>query len=276
MTAARDAAPSGGVRAHVSPVTWLMIGATIPLTIVAMYFTALDVQGETLWGIVLFAAPTVAAVYTVLEVLWTGRGPASGMAVRMLLVPAISAVVSAVTIAITYALPPVQQALARTRLADGWHYWFDAEEGNPWLLSLLAGLFLGILAGLATWVFVVLPVTAIRKPREFAQANGAGPDDGDPEAIRRTSIGFALLIVMIFLIPTLIVVGAGGAQADDLGELFAGLPHLIADPFSTPGDLTWLIGILLIPVGIGLFWYVASAPGRARREAERHRTERRR
>ncbi|MFD4957969.1 hypothetical protein [Microbacterium sp. NPDC058389] len=177
MTTAGTEAPApGGVRGAISPIARLMIGATIPLTIVAMYFAALDSRGDTLWGLVLFATPAVAAVYAVLEVLWTGRSAFTGMPVRMLLLPAISAVVSTVTIAITYALPPLQRTLSHARLADGWHYWFPAEDGNPWLLSLLAGLFLGILAGLVAWVFVVLPVTAIRRPQEVAEANGARPD----------------------------------------------------------------------------------------------------
>ncbi|MBD3941168.1 hypothetical protein IF188_05580 [Microbacterium sp. NEAU-LLC] len=262
---AEGAAPPTTVLAQISRVTWMLIGLSVPVTILAMYLAALDPEGETWWGLIMFAVPGLITAYAVIESLWAGRDVLASPLVRMFLVPAVSSVVSAATIAIAYVLPPVQQALADTRDPGGWHYWFDAEEGNPWLLSLFAGLGLGLLAGLVAWVFVVLPVSAIRRPREFAEASGATVDDEDFESARRAGIAMAFLLVLVFLIPSLIIFGAQGAHADSPGELFARIPEVIAYPGESVGEIAWLIGMLLIPVGVWLLWYVATAQRRAGR-----------
>ena len=256
-------------RTEVSWVTWALIAASVPATVIAMLQAAEDPRGDTLWGVVMFITPGVVTAYAVIELLWAASPSVGAAMFRMLAIPGAAAVVSTLTIAVTYALPPVQQILAETRDPDGWHYWLGVEEGNPWLLSFLAGYGLGALVGLVAWVFVVLPVTAMRRPREFAEINMMSTARKDYENNRRAGIAISFLLILIIAIPALIVGGAATASADDLAELFEDAGWILQAPGEHLGEIAWLLGLLLIPVAIWLVWYVyvTQRVDRARRAA---------
>lgn len=243
-------------RTEVSWVTWALIAVSVPATVIAMLQAARDPHGDTLWGLLMFIPPGVVTAYAVIELLWAPSRLLAGAMFRMLAIPGAAAVVSTVTIAIAYALPPVQQVLAETRDSDGWHYWLGADEGNPWLLAFLAGYGLGALVGLVAWVFVVLPVTAFRRPREFAETNMMSTKREDLEHNRRAGIAISFLLILIFAIPSLIVGGAATATAGDVVELFADAGWVLQDPLENLGEIAWFIGLLLIPVAVWLLWYV--------------------
>jgi hypothetical protein len=243
-------------RSEVSWVTWALIAVSVPITVIAMLEAARDPHGDTVWGVLMYIPPGVVTAYAVIELLWAPGRQLAGAMFRMLAIPGAAAVVSTVTIAITYALPPVQEVLAETRDPDGWHYWLGAEEGNPWLLSFLAGYGLGVLVGLVAWVFVVLPVTAFRRPREFAETNMMSTRREDFERNRRAGIAISFLLILIFAIPSLIVGGAATADADDMVELFTNAGWVLQNPVENLGEIAWFIGLLLIPVAIWLVWYI--------------------
>ena len=254
---------------EMSWVTWALIAASVPVTVIAMFQAAEDPRGDTLWGVVMFITPGVVTAWAVLELLWAPNRTLGAAMFRLLAVPGVAAVVSTLTIAVMYALPAMQEILAETRDHDGWHYWFGAEEGNPWLLSFLAGYGLGALVGLVVWVFVVLPVTAIRRPREFAEINMMSTAHEDSENNRRAGIAISFLLILLIAIPALIVGGAAAASADDVVELFADAGWILQAPFENLGEIAWFLGLLLIPVAIWLLWYVyvTQRVDRARRAA---------
>lgn len=264
-----DAPRPSAWRSNVSWATWTLIALSVPFTAFAVFQAAGDPSGDSLWGVAFFLAPAVITGYAVLEMLWTRAHLINAAAFRMTAIPAVAAAVSTVTIAVTYALPALQAVLARTRRDDGGHYWLGAEIGNPWLLTLTAGFAAGALAGLLVWVVIVTPVAAIRRPREFADANMMSTESKDFENNRRAGIALSFLLILIFAIPTLTVVGSHNATADDVVELFADLGWTVSAPSENLGEIAWLLGLLLIPLAVWLTWYVwkTQRVDRARRAA---------
>src|SRR5690606_10747980 len=113
--------------------------------------------------------------------------------------------------------------IAATTEPSGFHYYFAERDGHPLMQVLvlggLANTFIAMLVGLALSVFIVLPWFAFARPREFMRANHYdGSDDAAP-ANTIASRTLAVLIMLVFAVPTLIVYGSGEARARNLAEL---------------------------------------------------------
>lgn len=205
----------------------------------------------------------VPTAWVVLQAVWSRDPDRSGIMValaRTLAIPFIAAPVGAVANTVVVALPPVMDRV-RAAQADGHHYWFAADAGHPVVqtlgLGLIAGLFASMLVGLALSVFVVLPAIAFVRPRQAIadnMLNGAPEHEAANTAVMRV---FALMVMIIFASPTLIVVGANSASADGIGELFGGIGYYVAAPGDHLAEWSWLLGMALIPLGLlagGFVW----------------------
>ena len=221
---------------------------------------AKDGPGDHFWTMPLaILAPALPTVWSVLRSLWLNipaRLAVSDAAVRLLIIPALVTVPTALAAVVTVQLPAVQRLIEQARRPeDGWHYTFAPDDGTLLGLVLLGAGLLGftaaILAGLVAWVFVVLPVMAFGSPARFAQVNQLDPG---PEHARGNALALkalSVLLMLIFLIPTLIIFGKDAANSNTLGEALWNSLTMLGDPDPARylGDLAWSIGAVLIPVG---------------------------
>lgn len=128
-----------------------------------------------------------------------------------------------------------------------------------------------LVTGLLAFVLVVLPVKAVRAPRQLARANGMQPG-ADERYSRLAGLGMASMLVLCFAVPTLIVVGAETATAESVREAFGNARLFPGDAGSYGGDLAWAAGVLLIPVGLASMVLTSVATHKAQAAAALRRS----
>lgn len=67
-----------------------------------------------------------------------------------------------------------------------------------------------------------------------------------PVAIRM----IAVLLILAFVVPALIIVGARNARASSVWEAFEFCVRIFDDPSWYWGDMVWVAGIVLVPIGV--------------------------
>jgi hypothetical protein len=241
-------APAGSAERHASgsrgPWSTLRGELSIPTIIIAVIVTVIstlgmnealrDPFGTSGWAYVALASPALTGGWMAVEQLWrpSRLEPLGQFALRQfafgLTFGVINALVHVVACrdAAEYGVvhhPDYRYPTAGDQLANGIAA-FD-----------LLGYAASIAGGTAVLVLVFLPVTAIRSPRELAEINALSTQESDLAAARATGLFMSVLIVLVFAVPTLIVVGN---ETDN-------------------GLLRW-IGILLVP-GLVLLTVVVKA-----------------
>lgn len=253
-----DATPTkGGLRTRMPASAWWLTGVAAILMVITVVNAAGDPGGDGgILSAFLFPA-SVPTAWAVLQPIWTRYRDAPSIYVslsRTLIVPLIVGPIMAVVGAITVITPAVADTIAATTGPGGFHYYFAERDGAPLfqvlVLGGLANTFIAMLVGLALCIFVVLPWFAFARPRKFMRANNY--DDSDQAAPSNTiaSRTFAVLIMLVFAVPTLIVYGSGESRADNLGELFGTWWRVFTEPRSYYGDFLWMLGLALIPLAI--------------------------
>src|SRR5690554_368761 len=236
---------------------WWLTGVAGILMVITVLNAAGDPGGDGgILSAFIFPA-SVPTAWAVLQPIWTRYGDVPSIYVslsRTLLVPLIAGPIVAVVGGITVMTPAVANTIAATTGPSGFHYYFAERDGHPLMQVLvlggLANTFIAMLVGLALSVFVVLPWFAFARPREFMRANHYDDSDDAAPANTIASRTFAVLIMLVFAVPTLIVYGSGEARADNLGELFGTWWRVFTDPEIYFGDFLWMIGVALIPLAI--------------------------
>jgi len=195
----------------------------IGVTVFAVVDAAADFYGDRPWGTGMLLGPSVVVAFSTIQLLWKGTDATlQQWNARVFGVNALATVACTLAFVVTFGLVPVQYG------KGGFQYWFSGGWSTIMFPSLL-GFGAALLAAIAALILVVLPVMAIRKPRQLASVNML---DTDPKYARRNSMaGLALvvLLILVFLIPTLVVA-------------FEGAPRIV--------------GFALIPVGIALTIFI--------------------
>lgn len=223
------------------------------LTVVSTVFAAADVDGDALIGNGMFAGPVLATFAVVLQVVWRRGGNLLDAFRRTMIYSPLVALLTAVAGYLTTWVPAVAETMAASRRPSGFHYWF--EEPHPFVLPFLAGWFLGMLAGLVASLLVVL-IFAYRRPQDFAAANMNDMAPRYAAQVRRANIALAWVLVLVFLIPTLIVWGGNEARGGSFTERAQNALLFFTDPGWYLADAAWVVGLVLIPVGIGLVVFI--------------------
>lgn len=242
-----------------SGLTLPLMALTIPLAVWGVLRTAADPDDHGLFtAFLLMATPVIPVAWAVLRVLGgkePPRSPATVSLLRVVVIPLVAAWPPAIAVAIAVHVPAVQTRILETRGDDGWRYFFGEREGalleQAVVLTGLAGLVFGMLAALALWVAVVFPVLSWRRPMTVAGENMLDVESAEGRAAAPASARlFSLVILLVFLIPTFMVVGSELSSARSRGEAVANAARFFAEPRDYWPDLMWSIGALLIPVGI--------------------------
>lgn len=236
----------------------LLIAAVV-VSVAGALLAASDVEGDEVWGGGIIAGPAIATFIAVVALVRQAHDHLIlQMVYRTVVFSLVVGLACAVAVVITSLLPYVTETVAATARPNGFHYWYG-DEPHPFFLVLFAGWGLGVCAGLVAILLVVL-IVAYRMPKVLADVNMTeidGLTDASLASIRRTGIAFAWLLVLVFAVPTLIVWGSETASASDLAGAFVNLPGLLTDPWRYHGDALWVIGVLLVPLGIALLAFTA-------------------
>ena len=216
----------------------IALAVAVGLTVYAVIDAAADFYGDRLWGNGMLIGPSIVVAFSTIQLVWKGTDAVlQQWGARVFGLNLIATVLCTFAFALTYPFVTVRYG------KGGFQYWLDQGWGTLGLIALL-GFGFGLLAALAAFILVVLPVMAVRRPRQLASANML---DTDPKYEARNSAAglvMVVLIILVFLIPTLIVA-------------FEGVPRIV--------------GIALIPVGIAatVFVGVVQKTDKARRIAAR-------
>lgn|GEM_PF-3380233 len=187
---------------NVTPTTWVLIVLSVPIIIVGMVLALNDPNGDTWWGHVMVVPPSVIATFAVLEVAWARTRISNRIydaLRRILIAPTLSGIVLGVTVGLTYLLMGAGRRALEVD-PSGYHYWYPAEDGNPWALSLFGGIGIGMFTGFVAFMCIGAPLLAFLHADEFVAANfGFEPGDAAyPTAVSAVRwMSFVLAFIVI-------------------------------------------------------------------------------
>ena len=209
----RDALTWGGVVS-------LVIGAAV--TVFGVVVAASDVHGENPWGLGMAFGGTIAPAFTTLHLCWRATDDYRlQWAFRIYGVSGIAAIVNTIAALIAILVVPIEYS--RT----GFNYLLS---GPALLLPAFVGLIAGAAASVVVFLVIVLPFLSVARSRRAIAGNLLSANPAFAARNRRAMIGLSVLLILVFLIPTLIVIG---------------------DP------ITVRVGVFLIPLGVFLAVFVS-------------------
>ena len=199
---------------------------SIALAVTGAMAAAGDVHGDDPWGNALWVGPAIAAGYTTLSLCWRATDFFNFQWLfRLYAVSGIAAILNTIATLITVLFVPIEYA------KHGFNYWMS---GPFWLIPLGAGLLAGVGASVIVFVAIVLPFVSVARTRIAIRGNLLSENPAFLARNRRAMIGLSALLILVFLVPSLIVVG------QEVGNQLA----------------VW-IGIALSPVLVFLTFYVS-------------------
>lgn len=247
-------------RTLLDPVFLGLAALTIPLAVWGVLRTAADPNDQgSLTAFLLLCTPIVPTIWSVLKPLWSENADVAIMVAlaRTGIMPFFVAWPATLAIAVTVHLPAISAQIAATQDASGSRYFFGEQDGSLLMQSLaltgIMGVALPMLAGLVLCVFVVIPTLAWWKPIGAARSNMLLTDSKEDRAAASVSIrALSIFLMVTFAAPTLIIFGIEKAYAMSWTEAFANIPNFFVTPSYYYGDFMWVLGILMIPVGVAL------------------------
>ena len=246
-----------------SPVGLIALAVGVALGVWGIIAAAAATDTEPAWPFMLVVgAASVPTAWAVLETLWVLPGAQVILTalVRAILVPLPSVVVVGIAQVITVLQPDVQASIAAATREGGWHPLFSADDGSPLfvvgVLMPLANWFIAMLVGLVVVVVLVMPIMVIFRPRDAIAANQLDLSPKHAERNTRAVRALALVMFLVFAIPTAIIVGSNESGTGNLWEAIPSLVLVFFDPERHWADALWMFGILAIPLGLFAFWVI--------------------
>lgn len=244
---------------------------------VGVYRAAFDGEGDLPFTMSLFiGAAALPTAWAVLRGLWHPDPEVPAMYAafsRTIVAPLVSVWPAVITGVITVLVPSVNQLILDSRRPDGWHYTFGVDEGAPWTTVAVFGgllcIIIAMLLGLVLSVVVVLPFLAFRRPAEAVESNMMDTSADAMPANTKAIRGLSILLILVFAVPTFIIVGKDNAYYYDFGDALRNCWRVFTEPEYFWGDFMWVLGVFLIPIGVLLvvFVKVLQRPNHAVRDA---------
>ena len=199
----------------------LIVGMT--LTVIGAISAAPDTHGENPWSYAIFVGPAIVTAYLALELCWKATDAlVLQLAFRVYAVGAVVAAINTIVFMITItAGHPVVYG------RDDFHYWLN---GPYLIIPSLLDYFFGMVSGFAVLLVITLPFVSVMRSRVAIPANMLSENPAFATRNRRAMIALSVLLILVFLVPTLIVIG---------------------------NPVTVWIGIALIPLGVFLAIFVS-------------------
>jgi len=185
----------------------IALAVAVAITVFAVIDAAADYYGDRPWGNGMLIGPALVVAWSTIQLMWKGTDAVlQQWQARVFGLNLIATVACTLAFAVTYPSVTVQYG------KGGYQYWLGEGWATIVFPSLL-GFGFALLAALVGFVFILVPFMAIRAPRRLASANML---DTDPKYAAQNSaagLAMALLLILVFLIPTLIVAFDGVAEA---------------------------------------------------------------
>ena len=177
----------------------LVLLISIALAVTGATAAASDVHGDNPWGNAMWIGPAIAAGYTTLSLCWRATDFVNFQWLfRLYAVSGIAAVLNTIAILITVLVVPIEYA------KHGFNYWMS---GPFWLIPLVGGFVAGVGAAVIVFVAIVLPFISVLRTRVAIRANMLSENPAFLKRNRNAMIGLSALLILVFLAPTLFVVG---------------------------------------------------------------------
>lgn len=255
--------PSPSSRIKLATVNPVFISLTVLACILVaygIYLAAGDPHGDRGWTMVMvLLAPALPIAWSMLQLIWNSDRPELVLLdafLRCVAVPVFTVVPTLIVAVITVLSPTVQRTIEVSRYGEyGSHYYFSLQDGSPLTVVLTGSGILGyggaVLLGLILLVFAVLPAMAFGNPKKFVQVNQLEPGEEHAKNNAVASKALSVFLMLTFLIPTMIVFGKDAARGASLGEALRNTVSIFSHPYpgSFIGDIIWVTGAILIPVG---------------------------
>ena len=210
------------LRQSISAGSILALIAGMTLTVIGAISAAPDTHGDNPWSYAIFVGPALVTAYLALELCWKGTDAlVLQLAFRVYAVGAIVAALNTVVFVIAIAGNPVVYG------RDDFHYWLS---GPYLIIPSLLDYFFGMVSGFAVLLVVTLPFVSVMRSRVAIPANMLSENPAFATRNRRAMIALSVLLILVFVIPTLIVIG---------------------------DTVTVWVGIALIPLGVFLAIFVS-------------------
>lgn len=255
-----------------TPLVVASLAVSALLAVLGTLDAARDPGGDRLWGVLTVGGPVLATVVGVLGATFSGKGGPMPALRNVLLVPLVSGRCAP--------RPAPSRCISRRCTAR------SRRPGPPVTGSTTGSLLTP----------TARPVTGVDPPGRhlLGHAGGAGGRRGGHLAAagaaassrrgraehdehlagaaatnRRAVRTLALFLFLVFAVPTCFVVGSENARADGLLEAFTHLDDFLARPDRYWGDLVWVVGLLLVPLGLLAMFLtmIWQRPDRERRRA---------
>lgn len=236
-------------RRLMSPSVWVVFGLSAVAAGPAFWMLAADPAGDLgLLGFLFVFPGVLVGGWAALQTTWRPDerlGYMLAALVRGVLVPAVTVPPLAVVHVVLTRLPVLRDRVVEHQRPDAYirHYWFSGESGainvidgslvGTIFMSVLGGFAFALIAAIVMSVFVVWPVNAIRNPTGLFRDSML---NADPSVVaNNVAVVRALSGVMMlaFVIPTLMVL-------------------------TDSDEVLWWVGAALIPVLVGLTYFVWS------------------
>lgn len=240
----------GILRETFSVETWIALVVGVVVTVVGVHLAAASPESRGLISVMVMG-PIVATALAVAQLVRRGNQfLVPQFFFLTVIVSFASATICTIAVYVTIALP----GLEILRDAQGDNYLIDAP---PAMSVGVVGVILALLAGVAVFLVIVLPVISISRPRQFAEANMLNTDPKFAVRNRRAGIAMSFMLAALLLGFALIVIAAGESSADSVFGAVANLSRFSDAPSLYIWDLVWVVGVLLVIAGGVLVVYVA-------------------
>ena len=240
----------GILRETFSVETWIALVVGVVVTVVGVHLAAASPESRGLISVMVMG-PIVATALAVAQLVRRGNQfLVPQFFFLTVIVSFASATICTIAVYVTIALP----GLEILRDAQGDNYLIDAP---PAMSVGVVGVILALLAGVAVFLVIVLPVISISRPRQFAEANMLNTDPKFAVRNRRAGIAMSFMLAALLLGIVLIVVAAGESSANSVFGAVANLGQFSSAPSLYVWDLLWVVGVLLVIAGGVLVIYVA-------------------
>ncbi len=199
----------------------IALAVAVAITVYAVIDAASDYYGDRIWGNGMLIGPSLVVAFATVQLVWKGTDAVlQQWQARVFGLNFIATVACSAAFALTYPFVTVVYG------KNGYQYWLSEGWATIVFPSLL-GFGFALLAALVGFIVIVLPFLAIAMPRRLAKANMLDPDPKYDAQNSRAGLAMALLIILVFLIPTLIVAFDGIAETIGWWLIPAGIAAVI-------------------------------------------------
>lgn len=243
------------LRRLVTGVNLVVLTVSIGLGVWGALDSMVDADGERFWGNLAIGAPGLYAGWCMLEPAWRRGVDLLSLMMRIvsacLIAPLLVAIPVGILLAIAVAFPGVRDVIASATAENrGFHYYWSEGIGTQLALVPLGGWIIGACIALGACLVLTLPILSLRAPSVLAAGSHlqkvAGAKRDSTTALLFCGLGVLVLGICLWIF------GDGDGIADFPSALWREVQYALRYGEVYWREATWLIGVVLVVVGLVL------------------------